>query len=67
MDLAGIYMDDNGEITDEQREKNHTERNTKGIVTIDDLEKMLEKAVENEEYEIATQLRDRIKYLKLEK
>lgn len=64
MDMAGIYMTDDGEVTDEQKEKNHTERDTKGIVTIEDLEKMLEKAVENEEYEIATQLRDRITQLK---
>ncbi len=64
MDMAGIYMSDDGEVSEDQQEKNHAERDTKGIVTVEDLEKMLAKAVENEEYEIATQLRDRINQLK---
>ena len=63
MNLAGIHMSDEGEITEEQKEKNFSERE-KAIVTVEDLEKMLEKAVENEEYEIATQLRDRINEIK---
>lgn len=64
MDAAGIYMSDDGEISEEQQEKNHSDREIKPGVTIENLEKMLEKAVENEEYEIATQLRDRINQLK---
>ena len=66
MNMAGIYMSDDGEMTDEQKERNHSERETSASVSIENLEKMLEKAVENEEYEIATQLRDRILKLKNE-
>ena len=64
MDMASIYMDDDGKITDDQKEKNHTDRDTKDMVTVESLENMLQKAVDNEEYEIATQLRDRITQLK---
>ena len=63
MNTAGIYMSDDGEISKENQEKNHSNREITGV-TVENLEKMLEKAVENEEYEIATQLRDRINQLK---
>ena len=64
METAGIYMSDEGVITDEQKEKNHKERDTKEMVSVESLEVMLQKAVENEEFEIASQLRDRINQLK---
>ena len=63
MDSVGIYMSDEGEITEEQQDKNHN-RVEKESASIESLENMLQKAVENEEYEIATQLRDRINQLK---
>jgi len=63
MSAAGIYMSDEGEITKDQQEKNHSDREIIPV-TIESLEKMLKKAVDNEEYEIATQLRDRINQLK---
>jgi bifunctional DNase/RNase len=62
--ISGIEIDDDGTITEEQNETNHKERNHSGGVTVENLEKMLEKALENEEYEIASQLRDRINELK---
>jgi protein-arginine kinase activator protein McsA len=40
------------------------DRDYKSIFTVDNLQRMLEKAIENEEYEIASQLRDRINELK---
>lgn len=61
--LVGIYMSDDGEVTKEQMKKNH-DRDAKPQMSIENLEKMLQKAVDNEEYEIATQLRDRINQLK---
>jgi bifunctional DNase/RNase len=64
MDTAGIYMSDEGVITDEQKEMNHKERDTKEMVSVESLEVMLQKAVDNEEFEIASQLRDRINQLK---
>lgn len=39
----------------------------KRVVSADDLEKMMHEAIENEEYEIAAELRDRIQKLKEEK
>jgi len=62
MTAAGIFMDDDGFMTDEQKEKNHEERESTS--SVETLENMLQKAVENEEFEIATQLRDRINQLK---
>lgn len=64
--ICGIQMEDDGSLTDEQYEDNHKDRDYSGGVTIDNLEKMLQKALENEEYEIASQLRDRINQLKEE-
>lgn len=64
LDISGIKMDDNGVISDEQEEHNHRDRGAITTVPIENLEKMLQKAIENEEYEIASQLRDRITELK---
>lgn len=63
MDSVGIYMSDEGEITEEQQNQNRN-RVEKESASVESLENMLQKAVENEEYEIATQLRDRINQLK---
>lgn len=62
MQVAGIQMDDEGVVTEEQQTENHKER--KSTISVDNLEKMLEKAIENEEYEVASQLRDRINEIK---
>jgi protein-arginine kinase activator protein McsA len=58
-------MDDDGTITDEQQEENvGKSRDYKSVLSLEDLEKLLSKAVENEEYEIASQIRDRISEIK---
>lgn len=62
MNSAGIYMGDDGTMTEEQYEKNHEDRPSS--VSVESLEAMLEKAVSNDEFEVAAQLRDRIKELK---
>jgi protein-arginine kinase activator protein McsA len=64
MDMASIHMGEDGVVTETQKENNHKERNTKDMVTVESLEKMLEKAVSNEEYEIASQLKNRIDQLR---
>lgn len=61
----GFEIEEDGSITEEQYENNHQDRKVNGGVTVESLEKMLEKALENEEYEIASQLRDRISELKI--
>lgn len=63
--IAGIEMDDDGNVSEEQYTKNHESRDLSSIVSVIDLEKMLGKAIDNEEYEIASQLRDKITELKL--
>jgi bifunctional DNase/RNase len=64
LDIAGILMDDDGTITEDQFEENHKSRDYSSVISVENLEKMLNKAIENEEYEIASQLRDRITELK---
>lgn len=63
LNVSGIYMSEDGVITKEQDELNKRDRDV-SIVSVEDLEKMLDKAVENEEFEIASQLRDRINQIK---
>jgi len=69
LDTAGITINDDGT----QPESDETEdldielvdvNPKKRVVSIEDLEKMMQKALENEEYEIAAELRDRINELK---
>lgn len=64
LNISGIQIDDDGNITEEQQEFNHRDRDVTPAVSVENLEKMLQKAIENEEYEIASQLRDRIGELK---
>ena len=63
--LAGILMDDEGNIDEEQHENNlNQERDYSSVLSVTDLEKLLDKAIENEEYEVASQIRDKITELK---
>ena len=64
LNICGIEMSDDGTVTEEQYKENHKERDYNGGVTVENLENMLQKAIENEEYEIASQLRDRINEIK---
>ena len=72
LDSAGINMNDDGsepeidEIEVEIDEKPKT-KSKKRVVSVEDLEIMMHKALENEEYEIAAEIRDRIQELKEEK
>lgn len=68
MNASGIVINDDGtpiegddmdDFMDDEDEVEST-----GIVSIENLEKMLEEAVRNEEFEIAAQVRDRISELK---
>jgi len=64
LSISGINMSPDGEITEEQEVENKQDRDYKSVLSVDNLQKMLDKAIENEEYEIASQLRDRIKEIK---
>jgi bifunctional DNase/RNase len=72
LEIAGIVINDDGTIPDdidsdddfinelEEELGKHSNR----IISIEDLEKMMEEAISNEEYEIAAELRDKIQTLK---
>lgn len=64
---AGVLINDDGSpISDEDSVEEDIEDNDdlENISSIENLEKMLEKAIEDEEYEIAAVVRDRIDQLK---
>jgi bifunctional DNase/RNase len=67
IDLAGINMDDDGNISEDQKEENYKPRKASSLITVEHLEIMLTKAIENEEYEVASQLRDKINEMKEKK
>lgn len=64
MDGYGILMDEDGGVSEEQHAHNKRKREPK--VSLENLQQMLERAIENEEYEIASQIRDRIETMKLD-
>lgn len=75
LDSAGININDDGSEPANSDEDEDIDldielvesKPKKRVVSIEDLEKMMEKALENEEYEIAAEIRDRIQELKDEK
>ena len=68
LDISGVYINDDGSTMSEDEmdmEEDLEEfRPAKRVVSIEDLEHMMEDALANEEYEIAAELRDRIQMLK---
>jgi bifunctional DNase/RNase len=69
--VAGVHIADDGTAIDEpenpfEQEELESEEELKNsrIVSISDLEQMMNEAISNEEYEIAAELRDRIEELK---
>ena len=71
LDTAGININDDGTESGKDDDLDDLElvdvNPKKRVVSIEDLEKMMQKALENEEYEIAADLRDRITELKEER
>ena len=67
LDSAGISLNDDGSNIDEDDEDDdddlYIETPSKST-SVDDLEHLMQSAIENEEYEIAAELRDRIQKLK---
>ena len=70
LDVSGVYINDDGSTMSEDEmdvEEDFEEtKPAKRVVSIEDLEHMMEDALANEEYEIAAELRDRIAKLKSE-
>ena len=63
LNSAGIIMDDNGVVSKDQT-PNVPAVTPKKVVSIEDLEQLMREAEANEEYEIAAELRDKIKSLR---
>jgi bifunctional DNase/RNase len=72
LDLSGVYINDDGtsmnssDVEDIDDYEEEIEETPKRVVSIEDLEHMIEDAIRNEEYEIAAEIRDRIEKLKKE-
>lgn len=71
LENVGIVINEDGEVSKsqdiedvEEDEQEDVEPVSKRVVSIEDLEKMMQEAISNEEYEIAAELRDRIQKLK---
>jgi bifunctional DNase/RNase len=70
LDISGVHINDDGSTMSEDEmdvEEDFEEtKPAKRVVSIEDLEHMMEDALTNEEYEIAAEIRDRIAKLKSE-
>lgn len=69
LELSGVYINDDGsKMSDDQisdvDEEEEEVKPKKRVVSIEDLEHMMNDAIANEEYEIAAELRDRIAKMK---
>jgi bifunctional DNase/RNase len=69
LELSGVYINDDGsKMSDDQisdvNEEEEEVKPKKRVVSIEDLEHMMNDAIANEEYEIAAELRDRIAKMK---
>ena len=68
LDISGVYINDDGSTMSEDEmdmeEDLEDFRPAKRVVSVEDLQHMMEDALANEEYEIAAEIRDRIAKLK---
>ena len=64
LNSAGVLINDDGTALADEDMDDEDEVETERATSIENLEKMLEQAVLNEEYEICSQIRDRIEEMK---
>jgi len=68
MDMSGVNISDDGSMLSQDEDDDDfyeiEEEQPKRVVSIEDLEHMMQDALDNEEYEIAAEIRDRIQMLK---
>jgi len=63
LDLCGIVTDDEGNLvpdSDESKKNKKTRKKAEPVISVQDMKKMMEEAIGNEEYELAAQYRDKI-------
>lgn len=66
LDSAGIVISDDGQVLSDEETNDETSGENE-IVSVESLEKMLKEAIESEDYEVASQLRDKITDLRSQK
>lgn len=64
IDTAGVIINDDGSDVDDYEDDYEVELEPERIVSVEDLEKMMDEAISNEEYEIAAEIRDRIQKIR---
>ena len=64
LEICGVQTDDTGEVVPTNKK---TRKKKENIVSVDDLRQLMNKAIENEEYEVAAELRDKISKIESEK
>ena len=61
LDVCGIVTDEEGNLVpDEEPKKSKKKRKAEPVISVEDMRKMMEEAISNEEYELAAKLRDQI-------
>jgi len=64
MEMAGVVMGDDGEVDEQPEDDAVPGHDALGTLSVEGLEKMLQEAINDEEYELASQLRDKISAMK---
>ena len=59
LSVCGIQTDDSGNVVEETKDKKKKKKK-ESVVSIEDLKRMMNEAITNEEYELAAELRDKI-------
>jgi bifunctional DNase/RNase len=63
LDVCGIVTDEEGNLvadSDEVKKSKKTKKKAEPVISVEDMKKMMEEAIKNEEYELAAQYRDKI-------
>jgi len=66
LSMVGIQTDDEGQVVEESPKKKKKKKEKDHFVSVEDLRRMMDEAIKNEEYEVAAELRDKITKLESE-
>jgi len=62
---CGIHTDETGTVVNEEKKKKKKKKDS--VVSVDDLRRMMDDAIQNEDYEVAAEIRDKITKMEEEK
>ena len=66
LSMVGIQIDDEGQVVPDKPKKSKKKKEKDHVVSVEDLRRMMDEAIKNEEYEVAAELRDKITKLESE-